>query len=152
MKTRTIRAALLTGVAALLLLSAAATRADGAMKVDHAIWADGALFGTVLTPTSFQSPPLHSLDRLYNFDMSGLMGQRSVAESAPGDPTYNGGRWWVQKAVFTTAGKAALDPDGDGVVNAELTSAPEVLQQVALGNLEILSTSVFFECPLIPSP
>lgn len=141
----------LAGAAAPLLLSPSTARAGGATRVDDALWANGALWGTVLTPTSFRSPPDHSLDLLYNFDMSGLQGQRSVAESAPGDPTYDGGRWWVQMVVFTEAGKAVHDPDGDGVVNFELTSGQQVLQHAALGHLEILSTSTFFECPLLRS-
>jgi hypothetical protein len=125
--------------------------AGRAMRVQNAIWADDRLFGTVLTPTSFQAPPSHSLDLLYDFGMSGLQGQRSVAESAPGDPTYNGGRWWVQMVVFTESGKSTFDPDGDGLVNVELTSASAVLQQASLGHLEIIATNVFFECPLLKS-
>lgn len=137
--------------AALLALPPSTARAGGAMKVNDALWANGALYGTVLTPTSFRSPPDHSLDLLYNFGMSGLQGQRSVAESAPGDPTYNGGRWWVQMVVFTETGRAIHDPDGDGVVNFELKSGQEVLHHAALGHLEIISTSTFFECPLLRS-
>jgi hypothetical protein len=136
--------------ASLLAAAPVLTRAGGATKVEGAIWANGALYDTVLTPTSFKAPPSHSVDLLYNFGMSGLQGQRSVSESAPGDPTYNGGRWWVQMVVFTAQGAAVHDPDGDGIVNFELMSAAEVLQHAALGHLEIFDAGVYFECPLLP--
>jgi hypothetical protein len=126
------------------------TPAGGATRVEGAIWANGALYDTVLTPTSFRAPPSHSVDLLYNFGMSGLQGQRSVSESAPGDPTYNGGRWWVQMVVFTAQGRAVHDPDGNGIVNFELMTAADVLQHAALGHLEILDAGVYFECPLLP--
>jgi hypothetical protein len=140
----------IVGAAVVAMLSVPAF-ADGAMKVQNAIWANDQLFGTVLTPASFNAPPSHSLDLLYNFDMSGLRGQRSVAESMPGDPTYNGGRWWVQMVVFTDLGKSLFDPDGDGVANFELTNAADVLHHASLGHLEIIATKVFFECPLLKS-
>jgi hypothetical protein len=136
--------------AALLAAAPVLTRAAGATKVEAAIWAHGELYDTVLTPTSFKAPPSHSVDLIYDFAMSGLQGQRSVSESAPGDPTYNGGRWSVQMVVFTAQGAAVHDPDGDGVVNFELMSAEEVLQQAALGHLEIFDSGVSFECPLLP--
>jgi hypothetical protein len=141
-------------IAAACALASAPASADagGAMRVSQAIWVNGELYGTVLTPTSFAAPPAQSLDLLYNFSMSGLAGQRSVAESAPGDPTYNGGRWWVQMVVFTAAGIAALDKDGDGLIEAELTSATEVMRHVSLGHLVVVPTSTYFECPLLPHP
>lgn len=122
-----------------------------AMRVENAIWAGGELYGTILTPATFITPPAHSTDVIYNFDMSGLTGQRSVAESAPGDPEYNGGRWNVQMVVFTAQGIAVHDPDGDGMVNFELTSAQEVQQHEALGHLIITPANFYFECPLLPS-
>src|ERR687887_2063327 len=138
------------GTALLATLPAAASAA-GAMRVSNAIWADNEIFSTILTPASFTAPPKDSVDLLYNFDMSGLRGQRSVAESMPGDPTYNGGRWWVQMVVFTDLGKSLFDPDGDGVANFELTNAADVLHHASLGHLEIIATKVFFECPLLKS-
>lgn len=131
------------------LLTCTVPALAAAVKIDAAIWADGKLFGTVATPTSFKVHPDHSLDLIYSFSMSGLQGQRSVAESRPGDRDFNGGRWWVQMAVFTPQGIAALDQDGDGVIDHELTGDAEVLEQVSLGNLEVFATETFFECPLL---
>ncbi len=150
MNSRSASSLFLAFAASLLAAAPVLTRAGSATKVKGAIWANGALYDTVLTPTSFKAPPSHSVDLLYNFGMSGLQGQRSVSESAPGDPTYNGGRWWVQMVVFTAQGAAVHDPDGDGIVNFELMSAAEVLQHAALGHLEIFDAGVYFECPLLP--
>jgi len=132
----------------LLVLIGTAALAAPFIRVANAIWGDGVLFDTVVTDTSFNSPPSHTVDVLYNFSMSGLMGQRSVSEAVPGDPDYNGGRWWVQMVVFTEQGLEAHDPDGDGFVNFELKSAEEVLAHEALGHLEILPTATYFVCPL----
>ena len=82
--------------------------------------------------------------------MSGLAGQRSVAESSPGDPDYNGGRWDVQMVIFTDQGIQTLDADGDGTIDYELTTEEEVLDQEEQGNLIINEANFYFECPLLP--
>ena len=122
----------------------------GATRVRNAIWEDGNLYDTVLTPTSFVAPPEHSTDPIYSFMMSGLEGQRSIAGSAPRDRDYNGGRWDVSMVVFTAAGIAAHDPDGDGIVNFELVSDEELFEHEALGHLEIHEANFYFECPMLP--
>lgn len=121
-----------------------------ATRVAEAIWAHGNLYDTVITPATFVSPPEHSTDTIFNFTMSGLMGQRAVADAAPGDRHYNGGRWTVYMAVFTPAGMEVHDADGDGYVDYELTGADEVLQQVSLGNVEVHPANFYFECPMLP--
>lgn len=133
-----------------VLVSVSSAFAAPATRVSGALWANDKLFDTVLTDTSFHLPPLHSTDVLYNFGMSGLMGQRAVSASAPGDRDYNGGRWSVKVVVFTAAGKAVHDPDKDGLVNFELTSEDGVLEHQALGHIDIIDTSIYFECPLLP--
>lgn len=142
----------LTGLVLVILLAAVSVNAGerGAMRVAEAIWAHGELYDTIITPTTFKAPPLQSTDIIYNFDMSGLQGQHSVAESAPGDRDYNGGRWNVQKVVFTQEGLAIHDPDGDGMVNFELMSAEQVLMHEALGHLTVFSADFYFECPMLP--
>ena len=129
-------------------LTASLAVAGGAQRVEDALWGDGVTWDTVLTPTSFKRAPIHSVDLLYNFSMSGLMGQRGVSSNVPGDTEYNGGRWWVQMVVFTEQGLAIHDPDGDGYVNFELTSADEVEFHVQLGHIEVFETSTYFVCPL----
>ncbi len=146
--TRKHRTSLVMALAAAALLAAGTAAAGGATVVDDAIWAHGELYGTVATPTTFTSPPLHSTDVIYSFGMSGLTGQRSVSEAAPGDRDYNGGRWNVKMVVFTALGLSVHDADGDGAVDFELTSAEEVHQHWMLGHLEIYDTGFYFECPL----
>lgn len=142
-------AVLVLGVALASLPSAAA---QATPVRQPAIWVDGDLYGTVLTPATFKgAAPDHSFDALYNFDNSGLMGQRSVSEAAPGDPDYNGGRWMVFAVTFTDLGMSIHDPGGDGMVDFELTSEEQVLEHAALGHLVISEEPVtLFECPLLP--
>jgi len=144
---------ILTTSGALILLSlitSTSSFADRAQKVENAVWANGDIYGTVLTDTGFRSPPRHSTDTLYNFGMSGLTGQRAVSSAAPGDKDYNGGRWSVMVVSFTTLGVSVHDPDGDGSVNFELTSEAEVLHHHELGHVTIMDANFYFECPLIP--
>ena len=141
----------LPAILILALVTAPASAGNGATRVADALWANGNLYDTVLTPATFVSPPAHSTDALYNFGMSGLEGQRGVADSAPGDRDFNGGRWSVKMVVFTPQGLQAHDPDGDGMVNFELTSEEEVLAHVDLGHIIIMDTTIYFECPLLPS-
>ena len=122
----------------------------GANRVAAALWANGQLYDTVITPGTFVAPPEHSTDILYNFMMSGLTGQRGIADAAPGDRDYNGGRWSVNMVVFTPAGLLAHDSDGDGAVDFELTSADEVLYHQSLGHIDIQPANFYFECPLLP--
>ena len=118
-----------------------------------AVWNDGQLYGTVLTPTLLpDNAPDISFDKLYNFDNSGLRGQRSVSDAAPGDRDYNGGRWMIFAVTFTSLGKSIHDPDGDGVVNVELKSEEKVLEHEILGHIVISDEPIKrFECPLIPA-
>jgi len=125
-------------------------RADRAVRVQAAVWSHGELYDVIATDTAFASPPPQSLDTIYNFAASGLTGQRSVSDAAPGDKQYNGGRWTVQLVVFTDEGLMVHDPDGDGVANFELTSEEQVLTHAALGHLVIVDPGVYFECPLQP--
>jgi hypothetical protein len=125
--------------------------AQGATVIaEDAIWADGELYGTVVTPTSFKNPPQRSTDIIYSFAMNELQGQRSVSEAAPGDRDYNGGRWSVHFAFFTPLGESVHDGDNDGIVDFELVSAEEVLAHEALGHIEIVKANFYFACPLLP--
>ncbi len=147
----TRRGVLFITLSVVLALAGSSALAGGAQKVEDALWGAGVTWDTVLTPTSFTNPPSQSVDMLYDFSMSGLMGQRGVSSNVPGDGEYNGGRWWVQMVVFTAQGLAVHDPDGDGYVNFELRSAEEVQGHVDLGHIEIYATSTYFVCPLLKS-
>ena len=56
----------------------------------------------------------------------------------------------VQMVVFTPQGIMAHDPDGDGMVNFELTSAEDIEAHEQLGHIVINDANFYFECPLLP--
>lgn len=151
MQKTILRNLFLTAIIVLSGVFAHAASDKASTRVDDTIWANGELYSTVLTTNSFKNPPAHSLDTLYNFMMSGLSGQRPVSDAAPGDKNYNGGRWSVQLVAFTDAGLNAHDPDGDGIVNFELTTADMVLHHVQLGHIVITPANFYFSCPLVKS-
>jgi hypothetical protein len=133
-----------------LLLTVTLPTSAGATRAEEALWADGEIWDTILTPAKFKAPNnLKSVDKL--FVTMNLGGQRPVAEAAPYEKDYNGGRWWVQAVEFTALGLSIHDPDSDGIANFELTSDDAVLHHMMLGHLTIAPTDVFFVCPLIQS-
>ncbi len=140
--------AICIGIFAMILPMASA----GATVVHQgAIWNDGTLYGTVVTPADLpDNAPADSFDNLYNFGNSGLAGQRSISEAAIGDTYYNGGRWMVFAVTFTTSGKAFFDTDKNGVVDFELKSDQEVLNHQSLGHIIISTEPVRrFVCTLL---
>ena len=141
---------LTAAVGALVLAQASTALADAAGRAANAIWVHDELYGTVATDTAFMSPPPQATDVIFSFANSGLEGQRSVAEYAPGDPDYTGGRWNVMVVTFTPLGKTIHDADQDGEVDFELTNAEEVLHHADLGHLTIAEPGIYFECPLLP--
>jgi hypothetical protein len=141
-------------IAAVLALAGAPRAAgQGATLVfAEVVWADGRLWGTILVPNELPSDaPADSFDLIFVFDGSGLAGQRSVGEAAPYEADYDGGRWNVQAVTFTDLGRGIHDPDGDGIVNFELTSDDEVMHHMALGHLTYVEAGVYFSCPLVPA-
>jgi hypothetical protein len=114
-----------------------------------AFYVNGQLYRTVGTPTDLSGTgaPAHAWDVIYEF--SGA--QLNVAEAAPGDVGYNGGRWQVHLLSFPTGYGAALadgDLDGDGV----LDSVTEVHAALAAGSAVDGGVVKQFECPAIPLP
>jgi hypothetical protein len=114
-----------------------------------AFYVNGQLYRTVGTPTDLSGTgaPAHAWDVIYEF--SGA--QLNVAEAAPGQTGYNGGRWQVHLLTFPAGYAAAVadgDLDGDGV----LDSAAEVQAAVAAGSAVDGGVVKQFECPAIPLP
>jgi len=112
-----------------------------------AFYVDGELYRTVGTPTDFSDTgaPDHSFDVIYDID-----GATNVAEAAPGDRDYNGGRWMVHALHVDDlkAAIAAVDANDSGT----LDSAEEVHAAIAAGYAEDLGVVRSFECPVVPLP
>lgn len=121
-------------IAALAALGAAVPVAAGGPP-SLAFYVDDVRYRTVGTPTDFSGTgaPAHSFDVIYALG-PGLI---NVAEAAPGDRDYNGGRWIVTPVTWNTT-------------PVQLTSAEAVEWYAAQGMLEIGDPVKWFECPVIP--
>lgn len=114
-----------------------------------AFYVDGALYRTVATPTDLAhtGAPDSSYDAIYAF--AGY--QRNVAESAPGDTDYNGGRWQVHALEFPAGYPAAL-ATGDANDNGVIDSTDELDLAVAAGNAVDTGVVRAFVCTVNPIP
>jgi hypothetical protein len=133
------------GIAAATMLTVATPAMAGVSG--PAFYVDGVPYRTVGTPTDLSGTgaPAHSWDVIY--DLGGA--QLNVAEAAPGDRDYNGGRWMVHAVAFPDGYAAAVsdgDLDGDGM----LDSAEEVQAAIAAGSALDGGVVKQFECPAIP--
>lgn len=126
-------ASLLSGLAVALSIAAAPAAAGGPPTLSF--YVDGDQYRTIGTPTDLSrtGAPSHSFDTIYDLGF----GLANVAEAAPGDRDYNGGRWQVRP--ITWLGEPS-----------QLKSAAEVLDLARLGELEIGEPVKFFVCPVIP--
>ena len=114
-----------------------------------ALYGDGEVWGTKGT-TSLPAPNAanaRSFDNLYvitNFNDPNAV-QLPVSEAAPGNPDYNGGRWYRHDVTWTDAGFMAY-----GGFAPVLKSGAEVEYNEQMGYLTITPVAVFFQCPLLP--
>lgn len=116
-------------------LLAGPASAEGSPIVPDAIWADGELHGTILLG------PLPYRDNDHSFDQLFLVpGQQAVAEAAPDNPAYKGGRWLPVPVTWNA------DP-------YLLTSYAEVQAAAAAGDITLGNpvTEAAFSCPLLPN-
>jgi hypothetical protein len=129
-------------------LAATALAGPGAGGVaGPAFYVDGTLYRTVATPTTLPAnAPDQSFDVIYEF--FGL--QTNVAEAAPGDPDYNGGRWMVHGLSFADYGAAVAAYDANG--SGDFDSAEEVEAAIAGGAATDLGVVKRFVCPVIRFP
>ena len=131
-------------------VSAAFAHGSGGVTAPS-IYVNGVLYRTVGTPTDLSNTgaPDSSFETIYDF--GGV--QPNVAEAAPGDPGFRGGRWQVHALSFNTsyaATVAAHDANGSGNLDstAEIDAA---LADPGLGGATDLGVVKLFECPVIPA-
>ena len=150
-----IRKLIITTLTLALALVAVAPgfAAPGKPNFAPTLWADGQTWGTkaaAILPAANENN-LQSFDKLFVIiNSNNPDGQMPVAEAAPGNKNYNGGRWYTQTVEWTEAGFAAH------VTVPVLMSYDEVMGHYVLGHLDITPGSfeggppAFFECPLLP--
>ena len=117
------------------------------------VYGDGIAWGTKGT-TALPAPNAHNrqaFDALYVVTNSNNpQGQLPVSEAAPGNPAYNGGRWFTHTAEWTAEGFMA-----HGIVPV-LKSLDDIQLHESLGHLVLTPGSfpdgppVYFQCPLLP--
>lgn len=123
---------------ALLVISVVPALADGP-NFGPAIYADDQVWGTKGTadlpaPNGNNS---QSYDGLFRFT-NGVEGQLAVAEAAPNNPNYNGGRWIAYDTTWV--GTPEL-----------VTSYDQLMDLVQAGELTITESGDYFQCPLLPT-
>ena len=138
---------LLTTIAVVGALLVLGVTTASAGVTGPAFYVDGELYRTVGTPTDFSNTgaPEHSFDVIY-----AIAEQMNVAEAAPGDRDYNGGRWQVHAISFADydAAVAMYDMNGSG----NFDSAEEVEAALDAGDATDNGIVRSFECPVIPLP
>ena len=120
------------------------------------IYADGVAWGTKVTVGQLPAPNDHnmqSFDKLYVIvNSNNPDGQLPVSEAGPGNPDYNGGRWYTWTAMWTNTGLSHY-----GTVPI-LKSYEDLMEQVDAGYMDVMAgppdvpnaPPPFFLCPLLP--
>ncbi len=96
-------------------------------------WVDEERFAGVVTSATF-SPSSENFDELYTCGAAGTFkdGVPLISDAGPGDTDYNGGRWHLN--VLKTGRTCPSTADSDQDLNLD----------------DFMSTSTYFECPLLP--
>ncbi len=131
-------AAAVSGAALLVSLAASTVAAGGPPTLSF--YADDVRWRTVSTPTDFTDTgaPASTFDKIYVLG-GGLI---NVADAAPGDPGFRGGRWAVYPVTWAA-----------GVTPVQYTDAGQVLRAADDGLLTIASAPVrefFCSVNLVP--
>jgi hypothetical protein len=117
------------------------------------IYADGMAWGTKVTAElpGIMGGNEESFDKLFVVVNSNNPGdQYPVGEAAPGNPDYNGGRWWTHTVEWTPEGFSY-----HGTVPI-LMSYDDIMMYEGMGHLTITEGTPgpppppFFSCPLLP--
>jgi hypothetical protein len=125
-------------VVALLVVAAVPAFAAGP-NFGPAIFADDETWGT--KGTADLPPPNENneqaYDGLFKFPGGEIPGQLPVAEAAPSNPNYNGGRWIEYNVTWN--GTPEL-----------VTSYAQLHALAQSGAVTITETGNYFQCPLLP--
>ena len=109
-----------------------------------AIYADGAVWSTKGN-ADLPAPNEHnrqSFDGLYKLvDDQGNPLQMPIAEAAPGNTAYNGGRWIEYFVTWN---------DGSTPPSEPITSFEELDGYIQAGAVTVLESGNYFQCPLLP--
>jgi len=97
------------------------------------IYANNQMFKTVGTPANL--PNKGKFDTIYALGH----GLANVANAAPGDMEFNGGRWEVRPVEFLT-----IDP-------MQFTNSDDLEAAASRGEISIGDVVKRFECPMIPA-
>jgi hypothetical protein len=160
------RQVLRTGVAvsgvSLLGVTAVGSAAAAKGKPDFSprIWGDGEQWGTKVTG-EITNPNENSLDKFFVITPGAASelpdGTLPVSEAAPGNPDYNGGRWWTHTVEWTQAGVDAHGSTPPLLTRYGPADDPESIQfHRGLGHLTITEGSPaggppdYFRCPMLP--
>ena len=135
-------------------LAQLANAAPGQPNFMPSLYGDGEVWGTKGT-TALPAPNeanRGSFDNLYVITNSNNPeGQLPVSEAAPGNPEYNGGRWFTHTVEWTAEGFMA-----HGIVPI-LMSDEDIDYHQSLGHVVVTPGSfpdgppVYFQCPLLPT-
>jgi hypothetical protein len=126
--------AVLAGLATVVLVTAAVASGRALPRPDT--WVDGERFAGVVTNGTFD-PANGKFDELYMCPGGFRDGVPLISDAGPGDTDYNGGRWHLNVIV---------DPDDCGP-SGKYANADSDTQ---LDPADFVSTSTYFECPLLP--
>jgi len=127
------RILILSVVAALAINSVAfADRGNHLGPPGGTIYANDMMFQTIGTPADL--PNQGKFDTIY------VLGHElaNVADAAPGDMNFNGGRWEVRLVEFLT-----ISP-------TQFTNADDLKAAAMRGEISIGEVVTRFECPMIP--
>jgi len=158
-RRQVLRTGALSG-AALLGVSASGSAAATAPDFSARIWGDGEQYGTKVTGV-IRHPNERSLDSFFVITnpVTGELDEATlpVSEAAPGNPDYNGGRWWTHTVAWTEAGIEAHGSQPPLLTRYGPADDPEsILFHYNLGHLTIEAGSpeggppAYFRCPLLP--
>lgn len=144
-RTSTRRRILKTGALALggaaLGVGASTTAAAGKPNFEAGFWGDDSRWGTKVNDTLPEPRNKDSLDRLFFVRHDDQV--VPLAEAAPGNPDYNGGRWWSH--TVTVEDESAIDFPITS--NDELRNLPDGAVTITPGEE---NHPTFFSCPLVP--